>query len=180
MTESETTAASDAGWSRRRWLAAFCGLAAVTATARLAYPHVVRGANLPPLVLPSGLPSLLAQRVKGFHTRYDATFAAHGSTAMRTQIAGDILRFRGQDAWLDALQNWIEFGGWAHAADLSINVAETGGVDVRRQSGKTLLTVPTGLIGATSHGSRIIALHRAETDPTATTYWRELRRRLGI
>lgn len=180
MTDSGTSAASDAGWSRRRWLTAFCGLAAVTATARLAYPHAVRGANLPPLALPNGLHPLLVQRLKGFHARYDAVFAAQGSVGLKAAVAADVMRLRGQDLWLDALLNWIRLGGWAQVAETSINVAEVGGADVRRAAAAALASGVPPAVTAAVHGSRIIALHRAETDPLARNYWTEVRRQLGI
>jgi hypothetical protein len=180
MDHPEAALTTGEALSRRRWLAKLGALAGLSAVGSFAYGRLGRAAGLPTLVLPAGLSPLLVARLRGFHSRYDAVFVAQGAGPMGAMIASDVLRFRGQDLWLDALQQWIERGGWTQAADLSLNVAEVAGTDVRRYAAGILADSPTPGLSAAAHGSRIIALHRTETDATAKTYWARLRRRLGI
>jgi hypothetical protein len=165
---------------RRTFVRALFGIGVTAAAGAAGYGYFARGASLPPLSLPAGLGSLATTRLQRLHSRYDAAFVSGGAAALRTAVGKDLVGFRGFDAWQEIVVDWIDLAGWAHAADLMIDAAEVGGVDLRRTVASTLATRPTPLVVAATHGPRIVRLHRAETDAMARTYWSDLRRVLGI
>lgn len=106
--------------------------------------------------------------------------SAQGVTGVRGRVLGDIRTFRNSAEWLEAIQQWIQFGGWADTADLLIDAAEIGPDDVRRTSAAVLAARPTPLLATNGYGPRIVRLHARETDAIARADWTDLRRRLGI
>jgi hypothetical protein len=134
----------------------------------------------PQLVLPSGLPALMVQRLQNLHSRYSALRVSGGVPAVRQRVLADLHGYRGYDQWLEAVVNWIRFGGWADTADLLIDAAEIGGDTVRRNAAVLLATTSTPLVTGALHGPRVVRLHKQETDAAAVADWKDLRRKLGV
>ena len=134
----------------------------------------------PPLVLPAGYPTLMAQRLNNIHSRYSVIRNASGVPAVRQKIIADLHGYRGFDEWLESEVEWIDLVGWGDAADLMIDAAEIGGPSVRRNSAAFLAARTTPLLIANGYAPRIVRLHRAEVDPAAAADWKDLRKQLGI
>jgi hypothetical protein len=170
---------SDRPMTRRRMLAYSVGTGAGLFLISSFVDHSA-APPYPSLVLPPGVPSLMAQRINNLHLRYGAIRTVGGVSAVRQRIISDLHGYRGFDEWLESVQNWIRFAGWADAADLLVDSAEIGGASVRRNAAALLAAIPSGLPMANGYAPRIVRLHKMETDPAASADWRDLRRQLGI
>lgn len=134
----------------------------------------------PPLVLPAGYPTLMAQRLNNIHNRYSVIRNASGVPAVRQRIIADLHGYRGFDEWLLSEIEWIDLVGWADAADLLVDAAEIGGLPVRRSAAAVLSGRPTPLLMTNGYAPRIVRLHRMEVDAGAIADWKDLRTQLGI
>ena len=134
----------------------------------------------PPLVLPAGIPTLMAQRLNNIHSRYSVIRNTSGVPAVRQRIIADLHGYRGFDEWLISEVEWIDIAGWTDAADLMIDAAEIGGAPVRRNAAAYLSSRATPLLIANGYASRIVRLHKTETDAVAAADWVDLRKLLGI
>lgn len=174
---------TDLPLTRRGWLAAVGGFAGVGALAGFAGKHLFGrslAAPLPPLVLPPGIGPLRAQRLNGLHLRYETTKAARGAAAMRGQIIADLRGFVGHSSWQELIVDWIGYSEWNSAADLLVDAAENGEVDLRRSCAVHLSTRGSPLLTANGYGARVVRLHTIETDAYTKDRWFDLRRTLGV
>ncbi len=138
------------------------------------------GPSYPPLELPVVFPALMTDRINNLHLRYSEIRTTRGVQAVRQQIIADLHGYRDFDAWIESIQNWIRFAGWSDAADLLIDSAEIGGQNVRRNAARILADNTTALPIQNGYASRIVRLHKAETDPDASAAWRTFRENIGI